>query len=62
MTNEQVIRQSEIRLLRKDILKLKDGTIKGYMKMNTAIDNLYFDSKITENEHTDMKEWIKVLS
>lgn len=51
MTNTEVMREMEIREMRKELLKLN------YIKRGIEIDNLYFDGKLTDTEHDEMKKW-----
>ncbi len=61
MTSEQVQREHEIRYIRKELLKLKDGTLKGYFNMSNEIDELYFNNKINNIEHDNMKSWLNEI-
>jgi len=62
MTGEQVIRENEIRFLRKQILKLCNGECSGFIRASIHIDNLYFDGKINDSEHDNMKKWLHEIS
>ena len=53
MTNEQVMRQNDIEAMRKELLKFN------YLMRLSKIDELYFDEKITNKEHDEMKQWWK---
>ena len=51
MTNAEVMREMEIMEMRRELLKLN------YIKRGIAIDNLYFDGKLTDKEYDEMKKW-----